>query len=121
MDPENGQTAETANTWVVHFPVKAPETAVIKDQMSAIEQCEYWKTIKLNWTEHNPSVTISYKENEVEDLIQWVKDNKQFIGGMSFLPVDNLTLCRLESVLFCPDSFPVRKSVKLLVYNHGIF
>lgn len=89
MDPENGQDIETANTFVIHFPVKSPDTAIVKDEMSAIEQCEYWKIIKLNWTEHNPSVTISYKEDEVEDLIQWVKDNKQFIGGMSFLPSDD--------------------------------
>ncbi|MEZ4718536.1 MAG: ATP cone domain-containing protein [Caldilineaceae bacterium] len=28
LDPENGQTAENANTWVAHFPVKAPEGAI---------------------------------------------------------------------------------------------
>jgi len=89
MDPENGQSAENANTWVIHFPVKAPDTAIIKDQMSAIEQCEYWKTIKLNWTEHNPSITISYKEDEVPELIKWVWENRKYVGGMSFLPVDN--------------------------------
>src|SRR5438874_4865544 len=24
MDPENGQTRDDANTWVVHFPMKSP-------------------------------------------------------------------------------------------------
>ncbi|HRE27461.1 MAG TPA: hypothetical protein PK954_12555, partial [Anaerolineales bacterium] len=40
MDPENGQTTENANTWVVHFPVKAPEGAITRNQRSAVDQCE---------------------------------------------------------------------------------
>jgi len=28
MDPENGQTPETANTWVAHFPVKSPDGTI---------------------------------------------------------------------------------------------
>ena len=42
MDPENGQTVETASAWVAHFPVKAPEGAVTRRQRTAIAQCEYW-------------------------------------------------------------------------------
>lgn len=55
MDPENGQSREDANTWVIHFPVKAPEGAITRNGRTAIEQCEYWLNNKLNWTEHNPS------------------------------------------------------------------
>lgn len=86
MDPENGQTLDTANTFVVHFPVKSPEGAIIRSEMSAIDQCEHWLTNKLYWTEHNPSVTISYKPSEVVDLIKWVWDHHTVVGGMSFLP-----------------------------------
>jgi ribonucleoside-diphosphate reductase alpha chain len=89
MDPENGQTLETASTWVIHFPVKSPETAILREDMTAIDQCEHWLKNKLYWTEHNPSVTIQYKPDEVIDLIKWVSDHKNIIGGMSFLPVDN--------------------------------
>ena len=86
MDPENGQTEEDAHTWVVHFPVKAPEGAITRKDRSAIEQCEYWLLNKQNWTEHNPSVTITYKPNEVIDLTKWVWEHKDWIGGISFLP-----------------------------------
>lgn len=55
MDPENGQIAETANTWVVHFPVKSPDGAITRSMRSAVEQCEYWLQNKVYWTEHNPS------------------------------------------------------------------
>jgi len=87
--PENGQKHETANTLVAEFPVKAPDGAVTNGTRGAIEQCEWWKMNKLHWTEHNPSVTISYVEEELEDLIDWVYNNQDIIGGMSFLQKDS--------------------------------
>lgn len=89
MDPENGQTPEDANTWVVHFPVKSPEGAITRKGRSAIEQSEYWLKSKIFWTEHNPSVTVTYQPNEVIDLIKWVWEHKDMIGGMSFLPASD--------------------------------
>jgi ribonucleoside-diphosphate reductase alpha chain len=86
MDPENGQVAETANTWVAHFPVKSPDGAITRKGRSAISQCEYWLSNKLHWTEHNPSVTITYHPDEIVDLVSWVWKHKDLIGGMSFLP-----------------------------------
>jgi len=86
MDPENGQTREAATTWVIHFPVKAPETAVTRNSRSALQQCEYWLQNKVNYTEHNPSVTITYNDGEVLDLIKWIWTNQERIGGMAFLP-----------------------------------
>jgi ribonucleoside-diphosphate reductase alpha chain len=86
MDPENGQELETANTFVVHFPVKSPEGAIVRRSMSALDQCNYWLQNKIYWTEHNPSVTITYHPNEVIDLIKWVWEHKEMIGGMAFLP-----------------------------------
>lgn len=86
MHPENGQTEENATAWVIHFPVKSPDGVIVKDEMSAIEQCEYWLAAKMNWTEHNPSVTISYKQSEVIDLVSWLWEHRDKIGGLSFLP-----------------------------------
>jgi ribonucleoside-diphosphate reductase alpha chain len=86
MDPENGQTPENANTWVVHFPVKAPDDAVTRKDRTALEQCQYWLQNKLNWTEHNPSVTITYHPDEVLDIIKWTWEHRDLIGGMTFLP-----------------------------------
>jgi ribonucleoside-triphosphate reductase len=87
MDPENGQTKEEADTWVIHFPVKSPEGAITKSDVSALDQCEYWLQVKKNWTEHNPSVTITYRVDEVIDLIKWVWAHQDVIGGMTFLPL----------------------------------
>jgi len=89
MDPENGQAADTANTWVAHFPVKSPDGAITRKGRTAIEQCEYWLNSKIFWTEHNPSVTITYQPEEVIDLIKWVWEHRDLIGGMSFLPASD--------------------------------
>lgn len=86
MDPENGQTPEDANTYVIHFPVKSPDGAITRKDRTAIQQCEYWLQNKLNWTEHNPSVTITYQPNEVLDLMKWVWEHRDYLGGITFLP-----------------------------------
>lgn len=91
MDPENGQIPDTANTWVVHFPVKAPKGAITRNDRTAMEQCDYWLQCKSNWTEHNPSVTITYQEHEVFDVVNWVWKNQDKIGGMTFLPSHDAT------------------------------
>lgn len=86
LDPENGQTRDAAITWVVHFPVKSPATAVTRNDRTALEQCEFWLQNKIHYTEHNPSVTITYQPNEVLDIIRWVWEHQDKIGGMAFLP-----------------------------------
>jgi ribonucleoside-diphosphate reductase alpha chain len=86
MDPENGQTRDDANTWVVHFPMKSPDGAITRKDRSVIEQCNYWLHNKVNWTEHNPSCTITYKQDEVIELTKWIWQHRDQIGGMAFLP-----------------------------------
>ncbi len=84
--PEVGQTAENANTYVLEFPVKSPKGSVYKDDLTAIEQLEYWKMVKLNFTEHNPSVTISVGEGEWIAVAHWLYENWDILGGLAFLP-----------------------------------
>ncbi|MEX0931172.1 MAG: ATP cone domain-containing protein [Candidatus Paceibacterota bacterium] len=88
-NPEIGQTASNATTYVLEFPVKAPKSEFFKDSITALDQLEHWKTVKLNFTEHNPSVTVSVGENEWIDVAQWIYKNWEFVGGLSFLPRDN--------------------------------
>lgn len=84
--PEVGQEVGTATTYVLEFPVKSPEGAKTKDELTAIEQLEVWKMFKENFTEHNPSVTISVGDNEWLKTADWVYENWDVIGGLSFLP-----------------------------------
>ena len=88
MDPENGQLAGSADTWVVHFPVAAPAGAVTRRDRTALEQCDYWLQVKTHYTEHNPSVTITYEPNEEIELLRWIWAHRELIGGMTFFPAD---------------------------------
>ncbi|MFV9505082.1 MAG: ATP cone domain-containing protein [Oscillochloridaceae bacterium umkhey_bin13] len=86
MSPENGQSATNAHTWVIHFPVKSPDGSITRKDRSAIAQCEFWLQNKIYWTEHNPSCTITYRPDEMIDLMKWVWEHRDQIGGLSFLP-----------------------------------
>ena len=74
------------STTVFSFAMKAPDGAVTRDAMTAIEQLELWKTYALHWCEHKPSVTISVKEHEWMEVGAWVYDNFDVASGVSFLP-----------------------------------
>ncbi|MBI3888056.1 recombinase [Candidatus Microgenomates bacterium] len=95
MDPENGQTAENANTWVIHFPMKSPDGAITRKDRTAVEQCEFWLQNKLHWTEHNPSVTITYHPDEIIDLLKWTWEHLEVIGGMTFLPANDAKFAQM--------------------------
>ena len=57
--------------------------------MTALDQLEHWKIVKENYTEHNPSVTISVGEDEWILVANWVYENWDLVGGLSFLPRSN--------------------------------
>lgn len=87
--PEVGQTEENATTYVLEFPVKSPGNSIYKDDITAIDQLEHWKMVKENYTEHNPSVTVSVGDAEWIEVANWVYKNWDIVGGLSFLPRDN--------------------------------
>ena len=93
---ENGIPSEPCfskpdSTAVFSFPMKSPEGAVTRTQMSAIEQLEYWLMFQRHWCEHKPSVTVSVKEDEWMDVGAWVYKNFDEVSGISFLPFSDHT------------------------------
>ncbi|MBV9595606.1 MAG: recombinase [Chloroflexi bacterium] len=108
MDPENGQTREDANTWVVHFPMRSPDGAITRKDRGAIEQCNYWLHNKVNWTDHNPSVTITYKPDEVVELTRWIWEHRDLIGGMAFLPSFDANYAQLPYIEISKDEYERR-------------
>jgi hypothetical protein len=71
---------------VLEFPIKSPKGSVYNKDLTALKQLEYWKMVKINYTEHNPSVTIYVGENEWIEVANWLYSNWEIIGGLSFLP-----------------------------------
>jgi ribonucleoside-triphosphate reductase (thioredoxin) len=84
--PEVGQDETTASTFVLEFPVRTPAGSITRDALSALDQLEYWKLVKENYTEHNPSVTITVAEEEWIAAANWLYNHWDILGGLSFLP-----------------------------------
>ncbi|MBI3185556.1 MAG: ribonucleoside-triphosphate reductase [Myxococcales bacterium] len=86
LSPEVGQVEGQATTYVLELPVRAPEGAVVRDDLGAIDQLEHWKRVKHSYTEHNPSVTVSVGQGEWIATADWLYRNWALLGGLSFLP-----------------------------------
>jgi ribonucleotide reductase alpha subunit len=108
MDPENGQTADDATTWVIHFPMKSPDGAITRKDRGAIEQCNYWLHNKLNWTDHNPSITVTYRPDEIVELTTWIWEHRYFIGGMAFLPTFDAQYAQLPYIEITREEYERR-------------
>ena len=73
-------------TTVFSFPVKAPDGAVTRTEMTAVEQLEMWMIYQRHWCEHKPSVTITVKEDEWMAVGSFVYEYFDEMSGVSFLP-----------------------------------
>lgn len=79
------------STTVFTFYIKSPDTALTQEDSTAIQDLNIWLAYKKHWTEHNPSVTINVREHEWIDVLNWVKQNWEWVGGISFLPYSDHT------------------------------
>lgn len=84
--PEAGQDPATASEWVIAFPIKAPDGSSTRNDRTAIEQLNYWKQVKTQYTEHNPSISVYVGEDEWIEVGAWLYRNWDIIGGLSLFP-----------------------------------
>lgn len=73
-------------TDVFSFPVKSPQHAVLRNDMTALEQLEHYLMFRKYWCEHNPSITVYVRDHEWLAVGDWVYRNFDDVGGVSFLP-----------------------------------
>ena len=86
--PNEPDVMKPGYTTVFTFPIKAPENALTRDDISSLDHLELWLIYQRHWAEHKPSVTISVKEHEWPRIGAWVYDNFDELSGVSFLPYD---------------------------------
>lgn len=79
--------ADAVMTWVCEFPEAAPKGAITRDQVTAVEQLEWYLKLK-NWCEHNQSMTVYVRDDEWLRVGAWVYDHFDDIVGITFLPYD---------------------------------
>ena len=83
---EVGYSTANSTVAVLEFPIKAPEDAITRNEVTAIDLLEEWKRLKVNYIEHNPSVTIYVGADEWIKVANFVYENWDIVGGLSFLP-----------------------------------
>jgi ribonucleoside-diphosphate reductase alpha chain len=71
------------------FPVKSPDGCVTRTDRTALEQLAFWLVYKLEYCDHNPSVTIFVKEHEWPDVEAWVWKNFDNVSGITFFSDHN--------------------------------
>ena len=74
------------DTYVFSFPVKAPEGAILRNDLTAIEHLNTWLVYQREWCEHKPSITVSVREDEWMAVGAWVWEHFDEVSGISFLP-----------------------------------
>ena len=124
-EPEVGQTREGCSTAVFPFPIKSPESAVMRQDVDALEQLEYWLMLQKYWCEHKPSITVYVKENEWLKVGSWVYEHWNYVSGISFLPYDGgvyplapYTECTEEEFIELSKNLPVMDFLQLSVFEN---
>jgi ribonucleoside-diphosphate reductase alpha chain len=84
---------------VISVPQKAPENAIVRSE-SVFDLLERVKNFSIRWVRtghtdglntHNVSATISVKENEWDEVGEWLWRNRHYYNGLSVLPYDGGT------------------------------
>jgi ribonucleoside-triphosphate reductase len=89
--PHEPDVMNPDNTTVFSFPVAAPPGAVTRDMVSALDHLEMYKVYRLNWAEHQVSITVTVKPEEWVPVANWVWENWDIVAGVSFLPYSEHT------------------------------
>ncbi len=77
---------EDHTKWVVEFPCKSPDNAVLAKDMTAVDQLEWVKKMQSDWADNAVSVTVYYRKEELPAMKEWLAENyNNSIKSVSFL------------------------------------
>lgn len=74
------------HTTVFSFPMKSPDHAITRNDLTATQHLDLWLTYQRHWCEHKPSITITVREHEWMEVGAWVYRHFDEVSGVSFLP-----------------------------------
>ncbi len=74
------------STSVHSWAQAAPENAITRHDMTALDQLERWLIYVEHWTDHNPSITIYVRDEEWMEVGAFVFKHFNRMCGVTFLP-----------------------------------
>ena len=93
------------STAVISFPMSAPDKAVTREEVSALDALNLWLFYQREWCEHKPSVTVTVKDEEWLEVGAWVYKYFDECSGISFLPFSDHTYTQQPFQDISPDEF----------------
>ncbi len=85
------------NQAIISIPQKTPDGTSITREETALEMLERVKRVSVDWVvtghnrgvnTHNVSATVNIREEEWDDVRNWMWKNRDFYNGLSVLPFD---------------------------------
>ncbi len=74
------------DTMIVSFPIKNPSNAICAKDLTVIDQLKFQELMQTYWSDNAVSITCYYKQEELSELKQYLKDNyTDSIKSVSFL------------------------------------
>lgn len=127
MVPEYNHDPVDPKVWVVEWPRKSPDGYDEKHyNLKPAELFEYWKKAKMEYADHNVSVTFTVSEGEAIHLIHKMWENFDILSGVTMYPrkvayvlppyeeIDEETYNRLKAAI------PKIDYSKLALYENGV-
>jgi ribonucleoside-triphosphate reductase len=76
---------QTKSKYVFSFPKRSKSSNTL-EVTTAQEQIDNYLLWSKNYTSHNVSVTVTYKDNEDDIVAEWIRNNYKYVTGMAFYP-----------------------------------
>ena len=84
--PNEPDVTKPSDITIFSFPQQGSKSGITRNETNALEQLELYSVYQKHWTEHNPSITVYYKDNEFLDVGAWIYNNFSDVSGVSLLP-----------------------------------
>jgi hypothetical protein len=92
------------NCYMCSFPIKAPDGALTRDDVSALSQLELCLAYQRHWCEHKPSITVTVREDEWMDVGAWVYRHFDEVSGEEVSRCNGRHLLRPIQPMHCDQS-----------------
>jgi hypothetical protein len=83
---KNFDGTDDPSTMVIQFPYELPESTVLAEDCTAIDQLEWVKKMQSDWSDNSVSVTVYYRKEELPSIKEWLRANfNNSVKSVSFL------------------------------------
>ena len=84
--PNEPDVTKPSDITIFSFPQQGSQSGITRNETNALEQLKLYSVYQKHWTEHNPSITVYYKDDEFMEVGAWIYNNFDGVSGVSLLP-----------------------------------